>query len=39
LWSLVCIRVRVAQSYVFCVVFCDPLFVFGFMLPNLIFPV
>jgi hypothetical protein len=37
--SLVCIRVRVAQSYVFCVVCCDPLFVVGFVLLNLMFSV
>ena len=35
LWFLVCIRVRVTQSDVFCVVFCDPLFVVGFALLNL----
>jgi hypothetical protein len=37
--SLVCIRSRVAQSYVFCVVCCDPLFVLGFVLLNLMFSV
>jgi hypothetical protein len=39
LWSLVCSGVGVAQSYVFCVVFCDPLFVVGFVLLNLMFSV
>ena len=34
---LVCSSVRVAHSYVFCVVCCDPLFVLGFVLLNLIF--
>ena len=39
LWYLACIRVPVAQSYIFCVVFCGPLFALGFVLLNLMFSV
>jgi TctA family transporter len=39
LWSLVCIRVRFVQSHAFCAVFCDPVFVVGFELLNLMFSV
>jgi len=31
--------VRVPQSYILCVVFCDPLFVLGFVLLNIVFSV
>ena len=34
-----CSGVRVTQSYALCVVFCDPLFVVGFVLLNLMFSV
>jgi hypothetical protein len=34
-----CSGVRVTQSYAFCLAFCDPLFVVGFVLLNLILSV